>query len=156
MIEVFDKQKINLLTYCLHNLVRGCWAVQSVGELLAVPDEELGVGGYGSHRVKVDVLLNLTGHQILMRFRMSWIHESHPVAFGQIKTVNVVRELIFFVHLKKMLQNYENWFNFIQKNTKKKKIALICVIFHLPPSFLVWKCKEWLLSDRSCPYLYLL
>ena len=101
MVKVLDKQEINVLTYCLHNLVWGRWAVQSVGELFAIPDKELSVGGDGSHRVEVDVLLNLTGHQILMGFRMSWIHESHPVAFGRIKTINIVRELIVLVHLKK-------------------------------------------------------
>ena len=101
MVKVLDKQEINVLTYCLHNLVRRRWAIQSVGELFAIPDKELSVGGDGSHRVEVDVLLNLAGHQILMGFRMSWIHESHPVAFGRIKTVDVVRKFIVLVHLEK-------------------------------------------------------
>ena len=73
--------------------------METVCELSAVPDQEFSVGWYWAHGVEVNVVPDLTRNQVLMAQRLCWIHVPHPVGFRNIKSIDVVVQLIVVVNL---------------------------------------------------------
>lgn len=66
-----------------------------------IPHKKFLVGRDGLNGVEVDVHPVLTGSQVLLAGRVSWIHVAHPVAFLLIKAINEVVELLSGVDLSK-------------------------------------------------------
>ena len=74
-------------------------STEPLGELCAVPDQQLLAGLHGPHGVEEHLLAVLTGHQVLLRQRPRRIHEAHPVAFLHVFAVDEVVELAASVDL---------------------------------------------------------
>lgn len=66
-----------------------------------IPHKKFLVGRDRLNSVEVDVHPVLTGSQVLLPGRVSWIHVAHPVAFLLIKAINEVVELLSGVDLFK-------------------------------------------------------
>ena len=62
--------------------------MQALGELGAVPHQQLLVGRDGLDSVEVDVRAVLAGSQVLLLLRMGWVHITHPVALLLVETVH--------------------------------------------------------------------
>lgn len=79
-------------------------AAESLGELLAVPHQQLLFGLHWSDGVEVDVWAVLAGHQVLFCQGMSRVHVTHPVALVDIKAIDEVLKLPATVNLQKTKQ----------------------------------------------------
>ena len=90
---------LNKLTEFLHHQLSGRRVVEAPGEVVAVPDQQLGAGGDGLHRVEVDLHAVLTRRQILLRRRVGGVHVAHPVGARLIQAVHEVMELPVCVDL---------------------------------------------------------
>lgn len=64
-----------------------------------IPHKKFLVGRDRLNSVEVDVHPVLTGSQVLLPGRVSWIHVAHPVAFLLIKAINEVVELLSGIDL---------------------------------------------------------
>lgn len=66
-----------------------------------IPHKKFLVGRDRLNSVEVDIHPVLTGSQVLLPGRVSWIHVAHPVAFLLIKAVDEVVELLSGIDLFK-------------------------------------------------------
>ena len=65
-------------------------AAQSLGEILAVPHQQLLLGLHGPAGVEVDVTAILARHQVLFGQRVRWVDIAHPVAALQVIAIDEV------------------------------------------------------------------
>lgn len=66
-----------------------------------IPHKKFLVGRDGFNGVEVDVHPVLTGSQVLLPGRVSWIHVAHPVTFLLIKAIDEVVEFLSGIDLSK-------------------------------------------------------
>lgn len=75
--------------------------MEAAGEVVAVPDEQLGAGRDGLDRVEVNLHAVLTRRQVLLRHRVGRVHVPHPVRASLIQAVDEVVELLVHVDLER-------------------------------------------------------
>jgi len=90
---------LDLLADPLEHQISGDGVVESLGKLLAVPDEELLIGQDRFGRVKVNVHLVLAGDQVLRLGRIGRIDVAHPVGLGSVVAIDVIKHFAIVVHL---------------------------------------------------------
>ena len=73
--------------------------MQAVGEVGAVPHQQLGPGLDGPHRVEVDLLAVLARGQVLLRCRVGGVDVAHPVGLALVQTIHKVLEVTFCIDL---------------------------------------------------------
>lgn len=84
---------------CLQHLLSSFWYVEPVRVLPAVPDKDLRVGRDGFDSVEVDVEVNLTGDEILLRRVVTEVHVVHPVALARVAHIEVLVDIIVLENL---------------------------------------------------------
>lgn len=82
-------------------------AAEALGELLAVPDQQLLLGLHRFHGVEEDVPAVLAGHQVLLGQGARWVNKAHPVAVVHVIAVNKVKKLTSRVNLSRRRQDRE-------------------------------------------------
>lgn len=87
------------LTELLHHKLSRGRVVEALGELRAIPHQQLLMGQNGLDGVEVDVHATLTRGQILLLLCVCWVHIAHPVALVLIQPVHKVVELPLGVDL---------------------------------------------------------
>lgn len=93
--------------------------METSGEVVAVPDEQLSAGRDGLHRVEVNVHAVLTCRDVLLRRRVGRVHVPHPVRASLIQAVDEVVELLVLVDLKGEKEG----------NISKSLVTLCCLIY---------------------------
>ena len=73
--------------------------MEALGELGAVPHQELSAGGNWPHRVEVDLHAVLARSQVLLAGRVGWVDVAHPVGLLLRQAVHKVVELTLGVDL---------------------------------------------------------
>lgn len=76
-------------------------AAEPLGEILAVPHQQLLLGLHGPDRVEVDVQAVLARHQVLFGQRAGRVDVAHPVASVDVIAINEVLKLPTAVNLEK-------------------------------------------------------
>ena len=84
----------------MEHKVAGDGVVEPLGELAAVPDEQLLIGKDRFGGVEVDVHLVLAGDQVLGLAGVGRIDVAHPVGFVDVVAVDVVEQFAVVVHLE--------------------------------------------------------
>jgi hypothetical protein len=91
----------NPLTEIYHCELSRIRVVEPLRKVPTIPHKKFLVGRDRLNSVEVDVHPVLTGSQVLLPGRVSWIHVAHPVAFLLIKAINEVVELLSGIDLFK-------------------------------------------------------
>ena len=73
--------------------------MQAVGEVGAVPHQQLAAGLDGPHRVEVDLLAVLAGGHVLLGRRVGGVDVAHPVGLALVQAVHEVLEVALGVDL---------------------------------------------------------
>ena len=94
--------------------------METSGEVVAVPDEQLGAGRDGLHRVEVNLHAVLTRRQVLLRRRVGRVHVPHPVRAGLVQAVDKVVELTVCVDLERGKKRQG-------EDVRKTRIYFICL-----------------------------
>lgn len=91
--------------------------MEASGEVVAVPDEQLGAGRDGLHRVEVNLHAVLTRRQVLLRRRVGRVDVPHPVRASLVQAVDEVVELTVRVDLRRrgrLVSNIRIYFIYLE------------------------------------------